>query len=404
MASVNFMKCKSAGEANAMLRHCDKNERLKHEHSNKEIDKSKTDQNISYTKLDYSGVCKKYDDRIKQLDETTNTNKRKDRVSMFGLSIPAPEGMSAEESKDFFFETVKLLRQKYGADNIIGAYTHYDEIHQYIDGGEVKVSRPHLHAYVVPEIDGKLNGKRFSSKASMQALNREIDKLAKEKYQVAFLTGKPARHKSVEQLKELSEKELDKRFEIKEKLEKDVTNLESAKQRNEAELDKITSRISESKKAYRHFKADELVYPEVKKKKNLLGKEVYELTDPKAYERFIEHTEDMELAIVEAKNNERLLKVQTARADRAESEIRELRGDNFKLQNTIEDVSRKLDRATKARDHYKTSLKSIEKYAKEHGEEKIVTFISKVWQHPAVKVAEKTLKAIKGLSRDDYER
>ena len=58
MASVNFMKCKSAGEVKAMLRHCDKEERLKHNHSNKEIDKTKTMDNINYSRLGYSEVCK----------------------------------------------------------------------------------------------------------------------------------------------------------------------------------------------------------------------------------------------------------------------------------------------------------------------------------------------------------
>ena len=55
--------------------------------------------------------------------------------------------------------------------------------------------------YVIPEIDGKLNGKQFSSKTSMKSLNKAIDKLAKDKYKVPFLAGIEARKRSVEELK-----------------------------------------------------------------------------------------------------------------------------------------------------------------------------------------------------------
>lgn len=44
MAAVQFSggKCHGAAEAKAIMRHADADERLKHEHSNKDIDKTKT--------------------------------------------------------------------------------------------------------------------------------------------------------------------------------------------------------------------------------------------------------------------------------------------------------------------------------------------------------------------------
>ena len=48
MASVNFKKLKG-NDVKAMLRHCDSAERLKHNHKNQDIDKSRTKNNINYS-------------------------------------------------------------------------------------------------------------------------------------------------------------------------------------------------------------------------------------------------------------------------------------------------------------------------------------------------------------------
>lgn len=65
MAAVQFAggKCHGAAEAKAMMRHADADERLKHEHSNKDIDKSKTELNTSLYDLSYTEMCKIYDQR-----------------------------------------------------------------------------------------------------------------------------------------------------------------------------------------------------------------------------------------------------------------------------------------------------------------------------------------------------
>lgn len=179
MASVNFEKLKDVSTIKAKIRHCNKEERLIHTHSNKEIDLSKTHQNVSLTKLDYRGICKKFDNRIKHLDETTNTNKRKDRVLCFGLNIPAPEEMRIEDTEDFFKDVIKIMVNRFGSANIVSADIHYDEIHDYYDPVEdrVRISTPHMQSYVIPEINGVLDGKQFSSKKNMISLNKEIDKL-----------------------------------------------------------------------------------------------------------------------------------------------------------------------------------------------------------------------------------
>ncbi|MGI5947200.1 MAG: plasmid recombination protein [Lachnospiraceae bacterium] len=230
MASVNFQKIKSTSTVKAILRHCDKEERLRHEHSNKDIDIAETHKNVSYIKLSYEQKCKRYDNRIKYLDSLPCANKRADRVVAFALNVSACENMSYDEAKEFFKDVSKIYLQKFGVENIISLDAHFDEIHQYLDNGTVKESRAHLQSVVIPEINNKLNGKKFSSKKAMMELNQEIDKLAKEKYHKKFLTHEKPRHKTVEELKHLSDDEVIERTKKLEKAQQELTKLKEAKE------------------------------------------------------------------------------------------------------------------------------------------------------------------------------
>lgn len=214
MASVNWMKIKGAAAAKAMMRHSDSEERLKHEHSNKQLDKTKTALNYHYFAGSYEDACRKYDDRIAQLDATTNKNKRKDRVTLYSLEVPLPAGISTDADERRFFTLVgKMMTKRYGKDNLINGYVHKDEIHDYIDPAskEVCTSRVHGHFFFVPEIEGQLNGKAFSSKARMQELNTAIDRMCMAEFGCHFMTGEKTKGSSVEALKARSASALKER-------------------------------------------------------------------------------------------------------------------------------------------------------------------------------------------------
>jgi len=178
MASVNFEKLKSPQEVKAMLRHCDINERMKHNHSNEHIDKSLTHTNLQ-SNITYEQACERFDKRIEYLDSLDGANKRSDRVLCFGLTIPCPKGLTEQQEVKFFCETVRLVGAQCGVDNIVCAYFHRDEKHKYIDAETHKEreSDNHGHMYVVPGIAEKLNGKEFSSKKNMLKLNKAIHKM-----------------------------------------------------------------------------------------------------------------------------------------------------------------------------------------------------------------------------------
>ena len=78
--------------------------------------------------------------------------RRKDAVLGVEYLITAsPDwvGWNRLEEKKYFDDAKKWLEDKHGKDNVIATTIHRDE------------STPHMVAYVVPLVDGKLNAKHF---------------------------------------------------------------------------------------------------------------------------------------------------------------------------------------------------------------------------------------------------
>lgn len=213
MASVNFEKLKSSQQVKAMFRHCDIAERLKATHSNTEINKNITKTNMQIKNRSYQTTCDLYDKRIAYLDSLPNANKRKDRVTCFGLNVPIPSGLNKKDELKWFAAVIDIVKMQYGANNLLQAYIHRDEKHSYLDAenGEQKQSRTHAHFYVIPEHEGKLNGKWFSSRENMLKINKSIQEMTQSDFGIDFMDGtKRKSKKSVESLKNQSrEKELD---------------------------------------------------------------------------------------------------------------------------------------------------------------------------------------------------
>lgn len=229
MASVNFQKCKGGASAKAIIRHCDSEKRKNASHSNESIDTTKTDKNVTTTftftkkdgskitkQLNYQETCTRYDRRIQEIDEGGNKNKRKDRVTCFALCVPAPEGIKTEDIMKFYIGVSRILTEKYGIRNLVNSYIHFDEIHDYKDAetGQERTSRVHAHYFFIPERNGQLDGKWFSSRANMVDVNKKIDDFCREHFRIRFMDGtKKKSRKSVETLKNESNKiEYDRGF------------------------------------------------------------------------------------------------------------------------------------------------------------------------------------------------
>lgn len=214
MAGVQYKKLKSRIAIKAKIRHCDPEKRLANNHANKNIDKSLTHTNLQLKDRDYQTVCDVYDQTMNHLNSLPHPNKAKGIVLGFGLDIPAPLGLDDDkDGEDFFNRVCEIVAEQYGYDNILEAYYHRDEIHDYIDeDGNTRTSRPHVHVYVLPvQYNEKyeherLNGKWFSKRSNMNKLNNSIHKMCKKEYGLAFMDGsKRKSNKTVEQLKNESD-------------------------------------------------------------------------------------------------------------------------------------------------------------------------------------------------------
>ena len=235
MSSLNLAKIKQH-ELKALLRHCDKNERLKVEHSNEDINKEMTWKNAQFCGS-YEEVCNYFDDILRELDSKPKANTRYDRVVAYAIegTLPEPdEEKDTQKQRDAWIAGIeKVIKREYPEMVVLAKYIHYDEVHEYInpENGERVFSRPHVHMYVMPVIEGRLNGKKFfQHKTSLIQLHRQIDDLTRSIYGFSYGNGtKKKSFDTVEHLKYESKKaELEKRRAALVEMEKDLINRQVA--------------------------------------------------------------------------------------------------------------------------------------------------------------------------------
>lgn len=212
MAAVQFAggKCHGASEAKAMMRHADMQERLEHTHSNKDIDKSKTELNTSLYDLSYTEMCKIYDQRVQQYQNNATRKLRSNAVTLVDAIVTVPRDLDEMLQDLWISDVVDIINKHYKADVVLDAKIHRDEIHDYVDPDSHKTvqSRVHAHIFIFPEISKKLNCRDFTNRKNMISLNREIDKMTRDRYYCKFLTGEQTVDRdflTVEQLKRKSD-------------------------------------------------------------------------------------------------------------------------------------------------------------------------------------------------------
>ena len=237
-------KIKNMRMFKGLVRHCAPDTRYGDNQKNEHVDKSKAGLNYSFLNLTYAERVERLQNRLKAL-ESTNTNKRKDRVFAYSVEIAAPAELKLDQAKKWFIHTMAYMGAVYGydnPDNLIYADLHCDEVHDYIGpGNEKRTSRIHAHLCFVPEKDGSLNAKWFSSKSNMQKANRVMDNMCREKGHGTFLTGAKTRsRKTVSELK----------FESVERLEEEYAELNTKMRSKIDEKASLDAKVKEYSDEY----------------------------------------------------------------------------------------------------------------------------------------------------------
>lgn len=204
MASMDWQKLKTSSQVKAIIRHNDKDKRLEGNHKNEDINKDQTYLNTQT--VNYEEACRRYTERIYDLDQRPGANTRKDRVTACMLCTSIPEGLTEDKEDEWIEKTTSIIADMIGEENIVGAWTHRDEKHEYIDKitKENVMSRTHVHIMIVPELNGKLDAKHICSRSNFIKLNKQIDEMTKSDYDLDYMNGKGSTKLNINTLKQLS--------------------------------------------------------------------------------------------------------------------------------------------------------------------------------------------------------
>lgn len=218
MASVDWQKA-TTQKAGAMKKHNGKDERVNGNHSNNDIDKSKSHLNVYIGADDYAPMLDKVKARIKEVDEKypPKRNMGDKRITCIMLETPVPQEITEQgKAEDFLRNAHKVIEDFFGAENVGGTCGHFDEQHWYTDkDGKERMSLVHGHTLVAAyaewqdkktgELRRGINGKNCETKTRLRALNKAMDDMCLREYGISYNTAETPEHKSVERLKEETE-------------------------------------------------------------------------------------------------------------------------------------------------------------------------------------------------------
>lgn len=123
---------------------------------------SNTDIDTSRTHLNYN-LAPKRDmtayQYFKQRKSELYCMNRADVKVMIGWIVTAPEDLKSEDEATFFKTVYDFMEDRYGKENIIQAYVHYDEgktiksEDRWGNPVETTIGRPHIHFCFIPATD-----------------------------------------------------------------------------------------------------------------------------------------------------------------------------------------------------------------------------------------------------------
>lgn len=226
-----------------------------HEHSNENIDRSRT--HLNYDLRDRGGLTAYayYKQRIEQIaketKERTGKSIRKDAITLCSWAVTVPKDLAEDKVSEFFETAYRWFAERYGEDNIVTAAVHMDE------------NTPHMHLQFTPiiEKDGvrRLCAKDMETRRTLATAHQKLQKYLEKSLgcTVNLLNGateggnKTIKQLQVEELeKQLAEKEEQAR-KAEERAELAEQELKEANAKHEIanrELQKVVERKAKAAK------------------------------------------------------------------------------------------------------------------------------------------------------------
>lgn len=270
------------------------NQRRFSNHSNKDIDVSKS--HLNYDILD---KVKSYKTDIEGYINANKSSKRavrKDAVLVCEWIITSDsdffESLSPADTREYFQTAIDFFAERYGSKNLMYAQVHLDE------------RTPHMHLGIVPfDKDNKLTAKTMFDREALQDIQNELPRYMNERgFKVERgRAGSEAKHLTVQEYKDV-QKEIKKQSEVLGGVKKELESVKNVT-RTKDFLDELDSKskktllgndVKISQEDYQELKeqllgADKslLEMDKLKQHNQKLSRSIYdlrdELDDSKAY-------------------------------------------------------------------------------------------------------------------------
>ena len=270
------------------------NQRRFSNHSNKDIDVSKS--HLNYDILD---KVKSYKTDIEGYINANKSSKRavrKDAVLVCEWIITSDsdffETMSPADTREYFQTAIDFFAERYGSKNLMYAQVHLDE------------RTPHMHLGIIPfDKDNKLTAKTMFDREALQDIQNELPRYMNERgFKVERgRAGSEAKHLTVQEYKDV-QKEIKKQSEVLDGVKKELESVKNVT-RTKDFLDELDSKskktllgndVKISQEDYQELKeqllgADKslLEMDKLKQHNQKLSRSIYdlrdELDDSKAY-------------------------------------------------------------------------------------------------------------------------
>ena len=270
------------------------NQRRFSNHSNKDIDVSKS--HLNYDILD---KVKSYKTDIEGYINANKSSKRAVRkvavlVCEWIITSDSDffESMSPADTREYFQTAIDFFAERYGSKNLMYAQVHLDE------------RTPHMHLGIVPfDKDNKLTAKTMFDREALQDIQNELPRYMNERgFEVERgRAGSEAKHLTVQEYKDV-QKEIKKQSEVLDGVKKELESVKNVT-RTKDFLDELDSKskktllgndVKISQEDYQELKeqllgADKslLEMDKLKQHNQKLSRSIYdlrdELDDSKAY-------------------------------------------------------------------------------------------------------------------------
>lgn len=270
------------------------NQRRFSNHSNKDIDVSKS--HLNYDILDKVKSYKTDIEGYINANKSSKRTVRKDAVLVCEWIITSDseffESMSPADTREYFQTAIDFFAERYGSKNLMYAQVHLDE------------RTPHMHLGIVPfDKDNKLTAKTMFDREALQDIQNELPLYMNERgFKVERgRAGSEAKHLTVQEYKDV-QKEIKKQSEVLDGVKKELESVKNVT-RTKDFLDELDSKskktllgndVKISQKDYQELKeqllgADKslLEMDKLKQHNQKLSRSIYdlrdELDDSKAY-------------------------------------------------------------------------------------------------------------------------